>query len=212
MAATKTYTEATRTAARERMRRLWADGMFGQRTKQFDIVKAQRLYDGGMSLRAVATALGIKRQALDGKIKARSRSEATALATRSMDMSSRWSEAARARASTTRMRFLNVNPGKHPNRLLAGNRCSMSYPERQVFDVLEASGIEFQHNAQIGKYFVDFLVGRTAVEVDGERWHDDAKDRLRDIEIEKVGITVKRFPARRIKNEGPQIVVQYLRQ
>lgn len=87
------------------------------------------------------------------------------------------------------------NPELHPNRRLAGNRSKMTYPERIAYDWLSIRGIDFLHNAQVGKYFPDFLIGSLIIEIDGERWHpeDCEKDAIRDEYLRSEGYTIFRI-------------------
>lgn len=83
-------------------------------------------------------------------------------------------------------------------------------PRAPVFDWLSNEGVEFRHNAYFRPYWVDFLVGEVAIEVDGVRWHDPEKDALRDARIREYGVEVRRISARRILQEGPTVVCELL--
>lgn len=99
-------------------------------------------------------------------------------------------------------------PELHPNRKVANNRKKMTYPERLAYDWLTANKIAFIHNAKIDRYFVDFLVGRVAIEIDGERWHDPEYDSKRDAIIEASGIRIIRIKAVDIVHDRDNLILQ----
>ena len=109
------------------------------------------------------------------------------------------SEESRQRMSTSRRALLEKNPELHPNRLLAGNKQKMTYPERVAMEWFEAQGIAARHNERVGRFYPDFLVGNQIVEIDGARWHGSAKqqekDRKRDEVLLQLGYRVCRIPA-----------------
>lgn len=78
----------------------------------------------------------------------------------------------------------------------------MTYPERLVYDWLTQKGVEFKHQEQVDKYFVDFLIGKTIIEVDGEYWHDATRDAERDEVLASLGYNVKRFKAKSVMTEA----------
>jgi len=164
--------------------------------QDIDIVKD--LYNSGMHVRQISRKVKIGTSTIGkwmkkGYIKARSYSEAMKLAARYRTPPS---EKTKKKMSISRKKLLKDKPELHPNRLLAGNRSKMSFPEKLAFDFLKKEKIEFIHNALIGKYFVDFLIGDVAIEVDGERWHDAKKDSIRDKEISLHGVKIFRFKAK----------------
>ena len=57
-------------------------------------------------------------------------------------------------------------------------RSTSTKSERRVAEILKANHIRFQYRRKIGKYEIDFLIGRMALEVDGavHRQTDAAKD------------------------------------
>lgn len=109
-----------------------------------------------------------------------------------------WTEEKRKEKSEWRKKLHRENPDTHPNRKLAGNKNKMSYPEKVAFEYLESKNIKFEHNKHIGKYWVDFCIGNTVIEIDGEYWHDIEKDSTRDAEIRELGYTVYRIKAKSI--------------
>lgn len=109
-----------------------------------------------------------------------------------------WTEERRKEKSDWRKKLHQENPNTHPNRRLAGNKNKMSYPEKVAFEYLESNNIEFEHNKHIGKYWVDFCIGKIVIEIDGEYWHDSEKDAIRDAEIQKLGYTVYRVKVKSV--------------
>lgn len=107
------------------------------------------------------------------------------------------SDEARKKMSDSRKKLLEERPELHPNRLLAGNRNKMTYPEKVAFEFLERNGVVFEHQKQIGKFFVDFCIGSTIIEIDGEQWHssDEQKerDKKRDAVLAEAGYVVHRI-------------------
>lgn len=89
-------------------------------------------------------------------------------------------------------------PEKHPNRKLANNRNHMSYPERITYDWLIDNNIEFEHQKQIDKYFVDFFIVKFnfIIEIDGEYWHNDIDDKERDDLIKTYNYKIYRIKAK----------------
>jgi very-short-patch-repair endonuclease len=92
------------------------------------------------------------------------------------------------------------NPELHPNRLLAGNRKSWTFPEKLLAKWLDNNNITYEYNKKIIKYYPDFTINKTIIEVDGKQWHDKEKDNMRDNEIRKNGYTIFRIPANQIIN------------
>lgn len=104
-----------------------------------------------------------------------------------------WTEERRKAKSEWRKQYHKDHPEAHPNRRLAGNRNKMSYPERVAYDYLTKHGILFEHNKKISKYFPDFVIGTTIIEIDGEHWHDAEYDKIRDAELNALGYAVYRI-------------------
>ena len=123
-------------------------------------------------------------------------------------------------------KLFRERPELHPNRKVANNRNVMTYPERLAYDFLKASNIDFIHNARIADYYVDFLVGSVAIEIDGEYWHrdkdyDDRRSevirslgfdiiriRAADITQDKENTLLKAATAGRIDNEAVELFRQ----
>lgn len=96
-----------------------------------------------------------------------------------------WTPERRKQQSDKKKAFYRDHPEKHPNRLLANNKISMSYPERLIFERLQSLGWKFEHQKRILHFFVDFYLPdyQILLEVDGERWHDKDRDRMREQKI-----------------------------
>lgn len=118
-----------------------------------------------------------------------------------------WTDEMRKAKSEWRKQLHIDHPETHPNRRLAGNRKSMSYPEKIAFDYLTQQGIEFEHNKKVGKYYPDFILGNLIIEIDGEHWHDKENDAIRDEELNKLGFNVIRISTKEhIENRLKEIL------
>lgn len=106
-----------------------------------------------------------------------------------------WTEEMRKAKSEWRKQLHIDHPEMHPNRKLAGNRNKMSYPEQVAFDFLTRSGVQFEHQKKVDKYFPDFIIGDIIIEIDGAQWHDAEKDMQRDAVLESHGYSVVRIKA-----------------
>lgn len=74
--------------------------------------------------------------------------------------------------------------------------------ERRLAKLMKASGVEFQAQAPVGRYFADFLIGENlVVECDGEAWHDPESDSKRDSDLAALGIRTLRITGRAINND-----------
>ena len=107
-----------------------------------------------------------------------------------------WTEERRKEKSEWRKKLHKIQPSSHPNRKLANNKNKMSYPEKVAYEFLESLNIVFEHNKNIGKYWVDFCVKNIIIEIDGEYWHNKEKDAIRDGELRLMGYEVYRIPAK----------------
>lgn len=120
----------------------------------------------------------------------------------------------RRRMSEARKGLFDRRPDLHPNRILAGNRKNMTYPEKVAMEWFERNAIEAPFNRRVGRYYPDFLVGTVIVEIDGARWHSSEeqreRDRKRDRDLLSLGYRVYRIEAssriedelERLKEEG----------
>ena len=104
-----------------------------------------------------------------------------------------WTEEMRKAKSEWRKQLHKDFPEMHPNCKLAGNRKKMSYPEQVAFDFLTSHNVVFEHNKKIDKYYPDFVIGNTIIEIDGAQWHDKEKDKIRDEILSSYGYTVVRI-------------------
>lgn len=71
-----------------------------------------------------------------------------------------------------------------------------SYPEQYFIDLFENEKIVVEREVKIGKWFIDFVVGKVAIEIDGKQ--HDYPDRLKsdqekDSYVESVGYKVIRI-------------------
>lgn len=181
-----------------------------------EITKMQRFYDEGGTYRDLwrefgASSVQIRRLAQEGRFKTRSLREANRRATElgRRDVFKR--PEYRERMKRQQEARLKAHPELHPNRILAGNRKEMSFPEKRVFDGLTRLGVTFQHNAKIGRYYVDFLIGDFGIEIDGKRWHDPERDARRDKELAQHGIQIVRFDSQ-VAAKKVEVIISYIQQ
>jgi very-short-patch-repair endonuclease len=106
-----------------------------------------------------------------------------------------WTKERRQKQSEWKKQLHIDRPELHPNRLLAGNRKKMSYPEQVAYDFLKENNVVFVHNPRIGKFYPDFVIDNYIIEIDGARWHNIQKDQDRDKELNNLGYTVYRINA-----------------
>ncbi len=66
---------------------------------------------------------------------------------------------------------------------------------------LERSNVEFATQVQVGKYVIDFLIGKIVLEADGDYWHSrtKARDNRRDAYFQSLGYDVVRISEKEIK-------------
>ena len=107
-----------------------------------------------------------------------------------------WTDEMRKEKSEWRKKLHEEHPEMHPNRKLAGNRSSMSYPERVAYEYLQSLRIEFEHQKRIEGVYPDFVIGKIIIEIDGERWHDAEKDAIRDKKLNDAGYIVYRIKSK----------------
>ena len=180
--------------------------------KRYDWDEVQRLYDTGLSYKALRNAIGINNQTLvkaskRGVFKPRSLSDASKIGATKIDQSTLWTPERRNRQSEAKKKLYKEHPEKHPNRKLANNRQQMSYPEKLVYDWLTTQSIEFIHQRKIDKYYVDFNIGSLCIEVDGKYFHNKESDIKRDKIITDLGFTIRRVSASNIIKHGASIVL-----
>ncbi len=121
---------------------------------------------------------------------------ALSLSTKGKPTGKTYSVEQREQISKRQIQFYKEHPEKHPNRKMAGNRKSMTYPEKVAADWLLSHGIQYRQNERLLRYYLDFTVGKIIVEIDGERWHNEEVDAVRDSEIRLLGYEVYRIKAK----------------
>lgn len=174
-----------------------------KRLPTFNWKEIQKVYDAGNSTRETAKILKISRTYLDlgskyGYFSPRSRAIANKLVKQLGKGLQVWTAQQRKAKSEEKKKLYAEHPEKHPNRRLANNRSKMSFPERIVYDYLTTKNIQFEHNKYIKPYWADFVINKTIIEVDGERWHNRDKDLKRDSHLNNYGYEVFRFKAKDI--------------
>lgn len=100
-----------------------------------------------------------------------------------------------------------VNNGTHKGWHSRANRAP-SYPERYFIDVFTNEGIEFEREVKCGRFFIDFVVGDLAIEIDGAQ-HEypeyQERDRRKDEYLTSNGYQVIRIkwynPSNPVKRE-----------
>ena len=118
-----------------------------------------------------------------------------------------WTDEMRRAKSEWRKKLHEDHPEMHPNRKLAGNRSSMSYPEKVAYEFLKSLEIQFEHQKRIIGYYPDFVIGSLIIEIDGEHWHNSEKDALRDKRLQEAGYTIHRIKAKEhIENRIKEIL------
>lgn len=177
-----------------------------------DWILIQKEYDSGKSYRDLQKEFGISHATL---IKAKIRGDFKPLSFIESNLrrgrlkpNRKMTDEERKAVSTRIIELFKRRPELHPNCKVANNRQVMTYPERLAYDWLKSNNIDFIHNAKIGKYFVDFLIGKTAIEIDGERWHSKDSDNKRDSEINSFGVTVLRIKAKDIIKDKDNLILK----
>jgi len=92
------------------------------------------------------------------------------------------------------------------NQLLRLTRSNSTKSERRIAEVLKAHRIKFKARARIGRYEVDFLIGRVALEVDGSV-HRKINP-ARDTELFKQGYVPLHVRADAVKS--PEVVKEII--
>lgn len=121
---------------------------------------------------------------------------ATSIALKGKPSRTVWTDEMRKAKSEWRKKLHEEHPEMHPNRKLAGNRSSMSYPERVAYEYLQSLGVEFEHQKRVIGFYPDFVIGKTIIEIDGERWHNAEKDAIRDKKLNDEGYVVYRIKSK----------------
>ena len=120
-----------------------------------------------------------------------------------LNNSSRWTEELKKEQSERKKKLFKEHPELHPNRRVAKNRNTMTYPEKIAYDWLVRNNIKFEHqyNFRTEKFnrFVDFYCEdyKLFIEIDGEYWHKDkGKDIQKDEDAKNNGYTTVRISAK----------------
>ena len=169
----------------------------------------QKFYDDNGTYRSILKRFNLNPCCLDwakhnNLLKFRTHRDAMKLGSqlKRMQGANIWTPSMREDARIRMLGRIESDPNNHPNRKLAGNRNKMSFPERIGFDYFTSIGLVFEHNKYIKPYWVDFLLGKNMiVEIDGARWHDKAKDEIRDKALNNMGYTVIRFQAKDVMKD-----------
>jgi very-short-patch-repair endonuclease len=115
-------------------------------------------------------------------------------------------------------------PGRRGARRLrrlldAGPKRTRSSPERALLTALRAAGIEEPDvNARLGRWEVDFYWPRhrLVVEIDGYAAHSSPaafeRDRRKDAELAEVGVSVRRFTAKQVRDDPDGVVARIARE
>ncbi len=97
--------------------------------------------------------------------------------------------------SKSRTKYLEENPDKVPY-LLNHYSKGESYPEQYFREVFENRGIEFQQEVREGLYSLDFVIGNTNIEIDGDQHYVDQRivesDIRRNEYMTNLGYSIKR--------------------
>lgn len=93
-----------------------------------------------------------------------------------------------------------TSPNTGPSlQALRSNHASETRPERLTRECLEEHGVAFEQRVTIDRCTVDFLIGLTVIECDGNYWHGPKRpqqqitDRRRDSFLSSVGYKVVRL-------------------
>lgn len=176
----------------------------------------QAHYDNGGTYRSLLKEFSIScgpinRLIQEGRLKLRTLEEAHAMARKLGRRDVFKTDAYRRMMGERVKKRFEESPEKHPNRILANNRKRMSRPERRIYDELIRLNIPFQHNGKVDAFFVDFLFPTFGIEIDGKRWHDADKDRIRDAVIREKGIEIVRFDSQ-IAFGKPRLVIEAIQE
>jgi very-short-patch-repair endonuclease len=197
--------------------RYWLN-KFGLKPKPYSVWRdlpwedIQKEYDNNGTYRSIKEKFKLHPACLtwaknNGFIKFRAHSESMKIAANlgRCKGASMWTDELKNDARKRMLKRIEEDPNNHPNRKLAGNRNKMSFPERVAFDYLKAKDIDFEHNKFISPYWVDFCIGKTIIEIDGKRWHDEERDKVRDKKLSELGYSVFRFDAKKV-SKNPEIL------
>lgn len=120
-----------------------------------------------------------------------------------------WTEERKKEQSERKKRLYQENPEKHPNRKLSNNKNKWTYPEKVAGDWFNKNNLSYERNMKIDKFYPDFVLGNIIVEIDGEYWHNQEKDKERDEKLSSLGYTIYRIKAKeRIEEKLEKIFKQ----
>lgn len=107
-----------------------------------------------------------------------------------------WTEELRKKQSDRKKELYINYPEKHPNRKLASNRNNWTYPEKIAAKWLDDHHFKYEKNKNINGYYPDFLIDNIIIEIDGEYFHNNEKDAIRDEKLKALGYTIYRIKAK----------------
>jgi len=107
-----------------------------------------------------------------------------------------WTDERRKAKSEWKKQLHREHPELHPNRILASNRKSWTYPEKVAGEWLDKNNIQYERNKKIDIFYPDFVIGSMIIEIDGKRWHDKQRDDLRGKRLNELGYIVYRIDAK----------------
>lgn len=106
------------------------------------------------------------------------------------------SEETKKQISIKRKKFLEENPHMVPYKLNHYSK-GESYPEEYFRKLLEKNKVDFEQEVQVGLYSLDFLIGNTDLEIDGEQHYLDERIKESDIKrtlfLESKGFNIIRI-------------------
>ena len=107
-----------------------------------------------------------------------------------------WTDEKRKEQSERKKKLYQEHPEKHPNRKLSNNKNKWTYPEKVAGEWFDKNNLLYERNKRVDKYYPDFVLGNVIVEIDGEYWHDQEKDKERDEKLSELGYTIHRIKAK----------------
>lgn len=172
------------------------------KSEKFDHKEAIRLYESGMSLRQVTSAMSLNsmspltRLARLGVLKTRSSSESQKLNQQQNPRT--LSQVTKDKISLAMTVYLQDNPEKVPY-LLNHYSKGASYPERYWKSVLDNNSIVYVEQHRVSLYSLDFAIldKKIDLEIDGEQHYVDDRIARSDIKrtqyLESLGWTILRI-------------------
>jgi very-short-patch-repair endonuclease len=143
-----------------------------------------------------------------GLVKPRSFSESHKLVARKT-----WTPERRKKVSASLTKLFDEKPWMHPCARNAKLHISgMTYPEKLAKQALDTAKIVYEAQARIKRFWIDFLVGKICIEIDGEFWHGPTRVQYsanRDAQITALGFKIFHFPAKEVMT-NPQTILSVL--